>query len=114
MALGGRESPSASFYFLKKLKTLYNRFTPYKEGAVMAAENKAIVRRYIDEAWNGRKPSLLDQLVAANATSHDPNNPDVRPGPQGHKDLYKKYTAAFPDVRFTIDTILAEGELVTV
>ena len=78
----------------------------------MSTENKAIVRRYFEEAWNQRKPELIDELVAVNAVHHDPANPGLGPGPKGQKELLAKYTSAFPDTRFTIDSVIAEGDMV--
>jgi hypothetical protein len=40
---------------------------------VMSAENKAIVRRLIQEVWKGRDLSVLDDIVAVkNYVRHDP------------------------------------------
>jgi predicted ester cyclase len=35
----------------------------------------------------------------------------VSPGPKGHKDLLAKYTSAFPDTKFTLGDVIAEGDL---
>ena len=52
----------------------------------MSAENKAVVRRLIDEVWNQRAFDVLDDLFAADALVHDSGvtlahaRADVRPG----------------------------------
>ena len=80
----------------------------------MSAQNKAIARRLFEEAWNERRPSVMDEIIASDAIDHDPANPDAAPGPDGQKALLAKYTAAFPDTRFTVHDVLAEGDNVAV
>jgi steroid delta-isomerase-like uncharacterized protein len=83
-------------------------------GHNMSVENKALARRFFEEAWNQRKPAVLDQIVANGAIDHDPANPTLPAGPEGQKQLLAKYTTAFPDSQFTIGAIVAEGDLVAV
>ena len=80
----------------------------------MSAENKALARRYFEEVWNLQKPAVLDQIIANGAIDHDPAHPFLPVGPEGQKQLFTKYTAAFPDSQFTVDAIIAEGDLVAV
>jgi hypothetical protein len=35
-----------------------------------AEENKAIVSRYLDEAWNKRNPAVIDEVSAADLVQH--------------------------------------------
>src|SRR2546427_8424369 len=77
----------------------------------MSAENKAIIRRMFEEVWNGRNPALLDDIFAPNSVHHDAVNPDVGTGPKGQRSLYERYTSAFPDSHFTLDEVIAEGDL---
>jgi steroid delta-isomerase-like uncharacterized protein len=83
-------------------------------GRSMSAEYKALARRYFEEAWNLQKPAVLDQIIAKSAIDHDPANPSLPPGPDGQKQLFAKYKAAFPDSQFTLGAIIAEGDLVAV
>ena len=80
----------------------------------MSAENKAVARRYFEEVWNQQKPAVLDQTIIKGAIDHDPANPSLPVGPEGQKQLFTKYTAAFPDSRFTFEAIISEGDLVAV
>lgn len=80
----------------------------------MSAENKALARRYFEEVWNLQKPAVLDQIIANGAIDNDPANPSLPVGPEGQKQLFTKYTAAFPDSQFTVGAIIAEGDLVAV
>ena len=74
-------------------------------------ENKAKVRRIIEEVWNGGNLAVLDELVAPNCVFHDPST--TLSGPEGIK-RYVMYRMAFPDVHFTIDDLIAEGERVVI
>jgi steroid delta-isomerase-like uncharacterized protein len=79
----------------------------------MSEQNKALVRRSFDEVWNQGKFALISELVAANATFHDANVPGGKfTGPEGVKQFVQIYRTAFPDVRFTIDDQVAEGDKV--
>lgn len=80
----------------------------------MSAENKAVARRYFEEVWNQQRPTVLDQIIAKGAILHDPANPSLPVGAEGQKQLFTKYNAAFPDSRFTVDAIIAEGDLVAI
>jgi steroid delta-isomerase-like uncharacterized protein len=73
-------------------------------------DNKAKVRRIIEEAWNGGNLAVLDELVAANCVFHDSST--TFRGPEGIKQFVMMYRMAFPDVHFTIDDLIAEGERV--
>src|SRR5689334_1677702 len=78
----------------------------------MTTQNKAIVRRITEECWNKGTEKTADELVAANAPSHDPTAPSIPNGPAGLKQQVAMYRAAFPDLWFSIDEQVAEGDLV--
>jgi steroid delta-isomerase-like uncharacterized protein len=75
-----------------------------------AEDNKAKVRRIIEEAWNGGNLAVLDELVAPNCVFHDPST--TFRGPEGIKRYVMMYRMAYPDVHFTIEDLIAEGERV--
>ena len=77
----------------------------------MSEANKNVLRRYIEEVWNNRDLALIDELAASTYVDHDPYNPDVR-GPEGLRQNVTKYQSAFPDLRFTIEDLLADGDRV--
>jgi steroid delta-isomerase-like uncharacterized protein len=79
----------------------------------MSDENKRVMRRIFEEAMNGGNLAVLDELVAADYTDHDPSNPpDLPPGRAGLKQLISMYRSAFPDIRMTIEEQLADGDKV--
>jgi steroid delta-isomerase-like uncharacterized protein len=79
----------------------------------MSEQNKAAARRSVEEVWNQGKLDVIGELVAENATFHDPNVPGgTFTGPKGFKQFVEIYRGAFPDVRFTIHDQIAEGDKV--
>ncbi len=76
----------------------------------MSDQNKSIVRRFVDEVWNKKNPSMIDELIAANCVIHTPDG-QLR-GPSEYRQLYDRYTKAFPDCTLSIDDMVAEGEKV--
>jgi steroid delta-isomerase-like uncharacterized protein len=78
----------------------------------MSEQNKANVRRLFEEVWNEGHVPVADELITTTYTHHDTSTPDVGRGPESEKKRVTLYRNAFPDIRFTIEDILAEGETV--
>ena len=78
----------------------------------MSKQNRNSVRRLIEEVWNKGNISVADELFASTYNHHDSSTPDVGRGPESEKKRVTLYRTAFPDMRLTIDDILAEGETV--
>lgn len=74
-------------------------------------ENKAIVRRMFEEAFNQGNLAILDECVAPDYLDHSPV-PIPVPGIEGWKQRIAGYRTGFPDVQFTIEPLLAEADLV--
>ena len=72
-------------------------------------------RRLIEESFNEGKLELADQLIASAAVNHDPAEParlrGLR-GPEVFKQTVTMYRTAFPDVRITVDDVIAAGDKV--
>jgi steroid delta-isomerase-like uncharacterized protein len=73
-------------------------------------DNKAIVRRFIEQAFNAGNLAVVDELVAGDYVNHLASN-EVR-GPEGMKQFVTTYRTAFPDYACTIDDQIAEGDKV--
>lgn len=71
-------------------------------------QNKALVRRLFEEAFNKRNMSVIDALLGVNYVNHD--FPAPAPGIEGFKQVVALFTTAFPDMRVTIEEELAEGD----
>jgi steroid delta-isomerase-like uncharacterized protein len=79
----------------------------------MSEGNKNAVRRLFDEVWNKGSMPVADELFAPTYTHHDSATPDDGRGPESEKKRATLYRTAFPDLRFTVDDIIAEGETAT-
>jgi len=75
-------------------------------------KNKALVRRLI-EAWNTRNWAVFDEVMASNCIDHYAP-PSYKPGREGYREAEISFTNAFPDVQFTIEEMIAEGDKVAV
>ncbi len=77
-----------------------------------AEQDKAVVRRFVEEVMNEGNLEAADELIAPDHVNHDPTAPDVRPGPEGVKQLIGMYRAAFPDIHFhTGEMFAVEGRV---
>jgi steroid delta-isomerase-like uncharacterized protein len=76
-----------------------------------AEQNKSIVRRWVDEGWNKGKLSVIDQLYAPNFIQHEPQ-PEMVNSSEALKKYVNTYLTAFPDLHFTVDDLVAEGDKV--
>ena len=75
--------------------------------------NKAVVRRFLVEMFSQGKLAVADEIVAPEHVDRGPGTvPGLPPGPEGTKMFVTVYRNAFPDVQFTIDEQIAEGDKV--
>jgi len=80
----------------------------------MSAENKAIVRRLFEEVINKGNLAVVDEIIAPNLVLHDPTVPGLPGGLEGAKQIATMVRTGFPDVHYTIEDIIAEGDRVVV
>ena len=76
--------------------------------------NAANLQRLYDEVMNGHDVEAADGLITVDRPDHDPTfPPELTTGREGFKKLSGMLIAAFPDLRFTTDFMVAEGDMVT-
>ncbi len=78
----------------------------------MSEENKALVHRLVAEVWNAGDLDVIDELLAPEWVRHDPAAPEQLRGPDGFRRFVEMYRSAFPDLRFTVEDQVAEGDKV--
>ena len=74
-------------------------------------QNKAIVRRLLEEPWKGDL-GVVDELIDHNYVGHDPSIPEPLRGPDGFKENVSTYREAYSDAQITVDEQIAEGDKV--
>jgi len=73
--------------------------------------NKALVRRLIEETLNRGNLDVAEKMIAPSFVRYKDNVPGPE-GPEGYGQLVKVFRTAFPDVRVTIEDMIAEGDRV--
>jgi steroid delta-isomerase-like uncharacterized protein len=75
-----------------------------------AEENKALVRRFVEEFWNEGNMSAADELMAVDAEIHMPTGEVVNL--DGLKSFAGTWRESFPDWHSTFEELIAEGDRV--
>jgi steroid delta-isomerase-like uncharacterized protein len=75
-----------------------------------AEDNKRVIRRWL-EAWNTNDLDAAEGLLGNGYVRHDANLPDIV-GPQAERNFVATALAAFPDLRFEAQHLVAEDDLV--
>src|SRR6266516_6873228 len=70
--------------------------------------NKEIIRRYFEEWGNHGDTKAADELIAANVTLRNP--PAVLHSLEDYKKGMAAFHAAFPDLHFTVEDLIVEGD----
>ena len=71
--------------------------------------NKALIREFFAQVWNQGSEAAIDRFIAADAAGNDP---DFGMGREGFKRQWREWQAAFPDIHFAIEEMVAEGDTV--
>jgi steroid delta-isomerase-like uncharacterized protein len=79
----------------------------------MSEENKATMRRFVEEWFNQGNLALFDELVSPDFVNHSAP-PGVPPTREGWKQLATMFKAAFPDMQLHIEDEIAEGDQITI
>ncbi len=76
-----------------------------------AEENKALMRRVYDEFMNAGNLDVADELVATDCKLYF-GSAFIETGPEAFKQARAMLYAGFPDIRFTIEEMVAEEDKV--
>ncbi len=79
---------------------------------VALQRNKDIVNRYFDEWVNRGDPAVADELIATNLVLRNP--PEIIRGLAEDKTRMAAFHKVFPDARYSVDDMVAEGDRVVV
>ena len=74
-------------------------------------KNKEVTRRTLEEVMNQSKVELIPELFAANYVHRSPGGQEIK-GHDAWKQTVISAHAAFPDIHYAIDELVAEGDKV--
>lgn len=78
-----------------------------------AEENKAVMRRILEDVINRKRLDLADELYSDDHELH-PETPGIGRGAAGMKGAFAGLHEEFPDVRVDVESVVAEGDMVAV
>ena len=77
---------------------------------------KQLVSRFVEQLWNERRLDVADAICATDCATHQlrsgPPVDSVPRGPQAMKEHVAGWIASFPDLHFSIEQMLSEGDRV--
>jgi steroid delta-isomerase-like uncharacterized protein len=79
----------------------------------MENENFHLARRWFEEVWNERRTETIDELLTDESVSHSESGP-LRGKQVFIERTYSVFVSAFPDLRMTVEGIVADGDDVVV
>jgi steroid delta-isomerase-like uncharacterized protein len=77
----------------------------------VSEENKALVRRFVDEVQSGGNIDVIDELCSPEFVNHSAP-PGMPADCEGVKLVTAMFRQAFPDSYFTVENMIAEGDKV--
>ena len=76
------------------------------------AENKALVQRFYDEVWDRGNFEFAHEVFLDDYVRHDLRLTPAGHGAAGQAAIAAGFRAAFPDARWHVDLLFAEGDFV--
>ena len=76
------------------------------------AANKRLVERFYEEVWGRGNVEFAERVFADDYVRHDLRPTEATPGAAGQAQIAQAFRAAFPDLQWRMDLLLAEGDLV--
>jgi steroid delta-isomerase-like uncharacterized protein len=85
-----------------------------KEGRpkMSTAANKAMMHRVFEEGFNQGRLEIVNELFSTQFVDH--STPEQVAGAKGVKEYFARVRGVFPDMRVSIEDMVAEGEKVVV
>ncbi len=75
----------------------------------MSAAMKSVTEQFFGAIFSQGQLALIEQIASPDHTLHHPAGPTIQ-GQEGLRQFVTMYRAAFPDLRFTIEDQLVEGD----
>jgi steroid delta-isomerase-like uncharacterized protein len=75
-------------------------------------QNKQLYRRFLQEVFNEGRMETADELLSPSYVFHDAPPGAPNEGSQAVKQAASMFRAAFPDLKISVDELVAEGDKV--
>ncbi len=76
-------------------------------------QNKASLQRFVEEVWNKGNLAVIEEMVSPNLVIHS-LPPGTPPGVESLTRFIERNRTAFPDIHYTLEDLIAEGDRVAV
>jgi steroid delta-isomerase-like uncharacterized protein len=73
--------------------------------------NKAVMGRFL-QFINTASEKLAEELISPDAVFHVPGRPEAMRGPAGYLAIIGMMRGGFPDIQWTLEEVIAEGDKV--
>ena len=93
------------------MKVSSEGITSSKNSAMSTEQNKATLRRFLQELDHHKQVDAVQELCAAGFAAHLPGSIDPVDR-EGFKGFIALFCTAFPDLRHTVEDQIAEGDMV--
>jgi len=80
--------------------------------AVPVEQNKALVRKLLEEAFDGKRVEVVDEIVAASVVDHNKIIFAQPGGPGGVGEGIRMFLVAFPDLSVVVERLVGEDDYV--
>ena len=87
--------------------------SPAERAAALGEQNKQRARLFTEEVYNQRRFDRIPEYIAADFVDHSVDAPPDARGPALVRQQAETGFAAFPDLKFDILHLVAEGDLVS-
>ena len=75
-------------------------------------DNKETARKLMEIGWNQGNNKVFEDAFATDAKYHDPTMPNAPLGAAALIEQTRLYRTAFPDLKMTVDQLMADGDYV--
>jgi len=81
----------------------------------VSAENKNLMLRWFEEVWNQRKKQSIWEMFSPNGIAHGlGGDATAIRGPEGFAAFHESFVGGFPNLKVSIEDVIAEGDRVAV
>jgi steroid delta-isomerase-like uncharacterized protein len=80
----------------------------------MSDANKQIAQRWFEEVWNQQNESAIDELFNPDGKCYGFPDSESSIGREEFKTTHRAFCGAFPDLRVTVEDVIAEDDHVAI